>query len=106
MQTPFRAATHARYPQKEVETALEALSTLTEISVACDYGVLCNSTVASTCSVEFLTELGDVPLISVTKTNVNSVIVTEYQVIRVRLSFCFHAAATISTCSLDCLSVN
>lgn len=75
-----------RYSQKEVETALEALSTLTDVSVACDYGVLCNSTVASTCSVEFLTELGDVPLISATKTNVNSVSVTEYQVKLVWLS--------------------
>ena len=66
--------------QDEVEAAFEALTTLRDVSVACDNGVLCSSTVASTCSVEFLTELADVPLVSVSIRNVDSISVTENQV--------------------------
>lgn len=66
--------------QEEVAEALEALSTLTDVTVTCDYGVLCNATAASTCSVEFLTELGDVPLVSASVSNVDSLSITEYQV--------------------------
>ncbi|CAM9365235.1 unnamed protein product, partial [Hapterophycus canaliculatus] len=63
--------------EAEFEAALEALSTLTDVAVSCDHGMLCNNTVASTCSVEFLTELGDVPLVSASFSNVDSVTVSE-----------------------------
>lgn len=66
-------------PQDEVEEALEALSTLIDVSVSCDTGLLCSGATASICSVEFLTELGDVPLVSVSASNIDSIDVTEYQ---------------------------
>lgn len=59
--------------------ALETLSTLTNIGVECDTGLLC-STTASTCTVEFFTELGDVPLMSASTSNIDSLDVTELQV--------------------------
>lgn len=59
---------------------MEALSTLIDVSVSCDTGLMCNGTATSTCSVEFLTELGDVPLISSSTSNIDSLSITEYQV--------------------------
>lgn len=66
--------------QGDVEAALEALSTLIDVSVGCDTGLLCNDTRPSTCTVEFLTELGDVPLISASVTSIDSLAISEYQV--------------------------
>ncbi|CAM9423451.1 unnamed protein product, partial [Choristocarpus tenellus] len=64
--------------EEELEAALEDLSTLTDVSVSCDTGVFCSNT-TSTCLVEFLTELGNVPLISVSVTDVDTVDIFEYQ---------------------------
>lgn len=66
--------------QEEIEAALEALPTVTDVSVTCDFGVLCNTASATTCAVEFLTELGDVPPISASVSNVDFVFISEYQV--------------------------
>lgn len=66
--------------QGDVEAALEALSTVIDVSVSCDTGLLCNGTVTSTCALEFLTEMGDVPLVSATASNIDSLAITEYQV--------------------------
>lgn len=63
---------------------MEALSTLTDVGVTCDTGMLCNGTAVSTCYVEFLTELADVPLISSSVSNIDSLTVTEYQVSNVQ----------------------
>ncbi|CAM9423706.1 unnamed protein product [Ectocarpus sp. 12 AP-2014] len=65
--------------EAEVEAAFEALSTLTDVAVSCGNGALCNSTVASTCTIEFLTELGDVPLVSASVSNIDSIAVSEFQ---------------------------
>ncbi|CAM9140099.1 unnamed protein product, partial [Discosporangium mesarthrocarpum] len=64
--------------ETEVETALEKLSTLIDVSVSCDTGSLCSNN-TSTCTIEFLTELGDVPLISATTSDVDSVSISEFQ---------------------------
>lgn len=56
------------------------MSTLTDVAVSCENGALCNSTVASTCTIEFLTELGDVPLVSASVSNIDSIAVSEFQV--------------------------
>lgn len=56
------------------------MSTLTDVGVTCDYGILCNATTASACTVEFFTELGDVPLISASTSSVDSIEISEYQV--------------------------
>ncbi|CAM9285161.1 unnamed protein product, partial [Phaeothamnion confervicola] len=56
----------------EVETALEALSTIRDVEVSCSEGTLCGDGTgsggggASYCDIEFLTELGDVPLLLAT----------------------------------------
>lgn len=71
---------HPVAPQVEIEAALEALSTLTDVAVSCDTGFLCADGTASTCTVEFLTELGDVPMISHSVSNVDSVTIVEFQV--------------------------
>ena len=68
------------FPQAEIEAALEALSTLTDVTVSCDTGLLCDTAAASLCTVEFLTELGDVPMISRSVSNVDSVTIAEFQV--------------------------
>lgn len=65
--------------QAAVEAAFEALSTITDVTVSCDGAPLCGDP-ASTCTVEFLTELGDVPIISHSVSNVDSVTITEFQV--------------------------
>lgn len=62
-----------------MEQALEALSTLINVAVKCDTGVLCNTTQPSLCTVEFLTELGDVPLISASTSNIDQLNIAEYQ---------------------------
>lgn len=66
--------------QARVEDAFEALSTITDVTVSCDGAALCGLQTASTCTVEFLTELGDVPIISHSVSNVDSVTITEFQV--------------------------
>eukprot|EP00752_Nemacystus_decipiens_P007656 g6844.t1 len=73
-------ALQATATEAEVEAAFEALSTLTDVTVSCDTGVLCGAAAASPlCAVEFLTELGDVPMISHSVSNVDSVTITELQ---------------------------
>lgn len=66
--------------QADIEDALETLPTLTDVTVSCDTGFLCDTAASSLCTVEFLTELGDVPMISYSVSNVDSVTITESQV--------------------------
>lgn len=54
-----------------------------DVTVSCgDTGLMCDNgdDADHACTIEFLTELGDVPLISASTTNVDSVVITESQV--------------------------
>lgn len=84
-----------------MEEALEALSTVIDVTVGCNNGQLCNTTETSTCTVEFLTELGDVPLISASVSNMDSLVITEYQASKSSNDTSFQRCSPVSVCTCN-----